>query len=191
MAQFEKLQELWQGQAGPAAAPEDTVKLTRSLASYGRRQDYINAAKALVIFAVLAAGARNSHPSPATIAGLSLVGIAAMVLVGLEWRAQRAIARLDFSAPSLGFVRSAIDRLLEQRAPARQYYWPFMGALVLGMNLVLWGVHRVWIRVLACALLFVAFETGSWVRRRRFELECRPLIDQLSALRTSLEEPRE
>jgi hypothetical protein len=27
-----------------------------------------------------------------------------------------------------------------------------------------------------------------WLRRKRFELMCRPLIDQLSALRSALEE---
>src|SRR3954447_5411716 len=191
MAQFKELQELWQGQAGPAVTPEDTARLTRSLGSYGRRQNLINSAKALVVAAVLAGAARNAHHSPAVLAGLSLVGVAAAVLIALEWRAQLAIARLDFSAPSTGFVRSAIDRLREQRAPGRRYYWPFMGALVIGMNLMLTGAHRWWLRAAASGAPFLAYELGMWVRRRRFELECRPLIDQLSAMESALEERAE
>ena len=33
-----------------------------------------------------------------------------------------------------------------------------------------------------------AYELGMWVRRKRLEGECRPLIEQLSAMQAALEE---
>ena len=188
MAQFEQLQDLWQGQQGPAVSAEDTLRLTRSLRSYDRRQRWISAAKTLIVGAVLAGSMERSKGSAAALAGLALVGLAAGALIIREWRDQRAIARLDFGTPSVGFIRSAMGKLTAQRDPWRRYYWPFMGTLVIAMNLMLTGKHRVWTRVASSAVPFLAYEFGMWVRRKRFELECRPLLDQLSAMRSALEE---
>lgn len=188
MAPFERLQELWQAQRGPAVSAEDSFRLMRSLQEYGRRQNYINAAKTAIILAVLTFSAAHSPISSPVVAGLVVVGAAAAALLIREWRSQRAIARLDFSAPSLVFVSSAIERLKAQRDPCRRYYWPFMGALVLGMNLMLTGTHRLWLRIIASGLPFLAFELGSRLRRKRFEVECRPLLNQLSAMRSAIEE---
>ena len=122
------------------------------------------------------------------IAGWGLIAVAVSMLLIREWRSQRAISRLEFDQPSLGFVQSTIDRLREQRDLHRRYYLPFMAAVVVGMNLTLPATNRFWMRLLVSALPFVAFEFGLWLRRKRFDLECRPLIDQLSAMRSALEE---
>ena len=53
MAQFEKLQELWQGQSGPAVSALDAAVLTRSLRAYGRRQQWVNSAKVVAVASVL------------------------------------------------------------------------------------------------------------------------------------------
>jgi hypothetical protein len=188
MASFEKLQELWQGQAGPAVSAADTLRLTRSLRDYGRRQNYINTAKALLVAAMMVWWLGRAHVPARAIAGFGLIGLAAAAVVIRDWRTQRAIARLDFSAPSLGFVQAAIHRLMQQRDPCRRIYWPFMASLVAGMNLALAPTHRWWLRAVASGLPFAAFELGMWVRRRRFDLECRPLLDQLAAMRSALEE---
>jgi hypothetical protein len=188
MAQFDQLQDLWQGQAGPAVSPEEALRVARSVRGYARRQRLIGAGKAVVIAAVLAGSIVRSQGNVPAIAGLALVGLAAAALLIRDWRDQRALERLDFSAPSVGFVRATIGRLLAQRDPFRRYYWPFMGAAVLATNLALAQTHRLWLRVVFSGLPFVAFEAGLWVRRKRFEAECRPVIDQLSALRSALEE---
>jgi hypothetical protein len=188
MAQFDKLQELWQQQGGPAVSDADAARLARSMSAYGRRQTWINSGKAVVVAAVLALAIVPMPLSPRVIAGFSLVAIAAAALIVREFRSQRALAKLDFGAPSLGFVRETIARLNDQRDACRRYYWPFMASMVIGMNLMLTGTHRWWLRGLASGLPFLAFEFGMWVRRRRFELECRPLLDQLSAMRHALEE---
>jgi hypothetical protein len=188
MAPFEELQELWQRQDAPPVPARDLALLSSSLRSYGRRQTYINAAKALIVTAVLAWSVSRVGVTWRTAAGFGLIGVAALAILARDWRGQRIIAQLDFSAPSLAFVRDAIARIDEQRRPLRGLYWPFMGALVIGMNLTLAGTHRLWLRLLASCLPFLAFEAGMWVRRKRFELECRPLIERLSAMRAALEE---
>ena len=188
MAEFEKLQELWQRQEAPAAPAGDAERIARSLRTYTRRQYAINVVKAILVAAVLAWSIGRTQPSTRVIAGYALIGLAALVLLVREWRSQNAISRLEFHQPSVGFVRSTIDRLREQRDSHRRYYWPFMASVVIGMNLMLAGSHRLWVRLAASGLPFVAFELGLWIRRKRFDLECRPLIDQLSAMRSALEE---
>ena len=71
----------------------------------------------LAVSAILAWATARLH-RPNQIAGLLLVGVAAGVLLILEWRNQRRIARLDFTVPSLPFVREAIDRLKAHSNPA-------------------------------------------------------------------------
>jgi hypothetical protein len=188
MAEFEKLQELWQRQEGPAVSAADAEGLARSLRAYGRRHYVINIVKALVIAAVLAWSINRVQPSMRVIAGWGLVGFAALVMVIHEWRIQRAISRLEFGQPSLGFVRSALDRLREQRDPRRRYYLPFMAAIVVGMNVTLPGTHRLWSRVVLSGLPFAGLELGLWLRRKWFDHECLPLLEQLSAMRSALEE---
>jgi hypothetical protein len=188
MAQFEKLQELWQQQGGSAVPAADAARLARSMSAYGRRQKWVNIGKTAIVSAVLAWTIGQTPLSPRAIAGFSLVAIAAAALIVREFRSQRALTKLDFGAPSLGFVRETIARLNDQRDSCRRYYWPFMGSIVIGMNLMLTGTHRWWLRAIASGLPFLAFELGLWVRRKRFDLECRPLLDQLSAMRSALEE---
>src|SRR5581483_5217635 len=112
MAPFEELQDLWQRQAEiPTTRLEDVNRLLRA---YGRRQNWINTAKAVVVGALLAACIVKAHSSPIRLAALIVIVLAAAAVMAREWRAQSAIARRDFSEPSLGFVTRTLDRLLEQ-----------------------------------------------------------------------------
>jgi hypothetical protein len=188
MAQFDKLQELWQQQSGPAVSAADAARLAQSMQAYRRRQAWINAGKTVVIAAVFAGTISRARLTPGAIVGFSLIGLAAAALLIREFRSQQAIASLDFGAPSLGFVRETIARLNDHRESIRRYYWPMMGSMVIGLNLILTGTHRLWPRILASGLPFLAFELGMRVRRRRFEVECRPLLEQLSAMRAALED---
>lgn len=187
MAQFEKLQELWQAQTAPSARVGDVLQLTRLLRAYGRRQSAINAAKGLIVTAVLVWSATHVPQTPRALAGIALIGLASLSLVVRDWRNQRDISRSDFSAPSLRFIEDRIARLREQRDPYRRYYWVLMGAVVTGMNLADMK-HGFWARVAFSALPFLGFEAGTAVRRKRYDVECRPLFEQLSAMRSSLEE---
>lgn len=186
MAQFEKLQDLWQRQS--AAPAIDAGHVVQMLRAYGRRQAYVIAAKAMVVTAVLAWGITRSEPSPRIIAGFVLVILGTAILLVREVRGQRAIARLEFGAASTGFVRSTMDRLYRQHAEARRSYWPFMVSMVLGLNLILSSAASLWARALASSLPFFAFELGMWVRRKRFEAESRPLVEQLTKLRAAFED---
>jgi len=108
------------------------------------------------------------------------------------------ISRLNFAEPSAAFVRTAIDRLMEQREPFRKYYWPFMLALVVAMNLMFWselGSRPRWSKYvwhfIGYALPFAAYPLGRELRIQRFEAECRPLVDRLVRMLEALEEHSE
>ena len=188
MDQLEQLQQIWQRQKAPPVPAADVERLTLSMKAYGRRQYVINIVKALLVAGVLAWSINRAQPSIRVIAGWGLIALAALVLLIREWRSQRAISRLAFGQPSLSFVQSTLARLREERDPHRRYYLPFMAAVIIGMQLTLADTQRFWVRLLASALPFAGFELGLWLRRKRFDIECRPLIDQLSALRSALEE---
>jgi hypothetical protein len=187
MAQFKELQELWQGQAGPPVSADEIAILTRCLRSYGRRQYWINSAKLVLSSTLLGWCMFRSQDSISAMAGVLLIAVAVAAMLTQDWRNQREIARLDFSAPSLGFVRGAIDRLMQQRDPFRQLQWPALGAIVIGVNLIL-EHSRPMLRISESLLPFAGYQAGMWVRRKRFEAECRPLIRQLQSMQAALEE---
>ncbi len=186
MARFEELQELWQRQ--PEVSPAQIADVTRSFRAYGRRQNWINTAKALIAGAILAACLFEARSSPVRMSGVLLISATAALIMARDWRNQRDIARADFSAPSVGFVNGAIDRLLAQRNLRRSFFWPLIAATVIGENLILSGTHRLWLRVAASVAPLAALELGLWVRRRRFDYECRPLLDQLRGIQAALED---
>jgi hypothetical protein len=194
MARFEDLQTLWQHQQPPVGRP-DTASITMALAKYGRRQNWITIAKVFAILAVIGWLIAHSRGSVWALCGVAATAALALVLITVEWRNQRAISRLNFAEPSAGFVRNAIDRLMEQREPLRKYYWPSMLFLVGVINLMFLGLprtesalRRFTSHVIGSALPFVAYELGRRVRIRRFEAECLPLVERLTALKRALEE---
>lgn len=185
MPRFEELQELWQAQ--PEIAPVRDAEIERLLRGYRRRQAWIYGAKALVAGSVAAAAVVATRTSIARLSGVLLVAAAAALLLARDWRNQRALARRDFAAPSLGFIEDTIGRLLAHRDIGRACYWPFLAALIAGENLVLEGTHSFWLRVAASVMPAGALEAGLWVRRRRFDHESRPLLEQLRAAKAALE----
>ena len=182
MAEFEKLQELWQQQPQPRMVSTDAAALTRAFAKYGRRQDWVNGAKLALIVMVIGWELRHLHWSAMALGGLAVVAAVAGTLLTMDCRSQRVISRLNFAEPSAAFVRSAIDRLMERRDPFRKYYWPFMLTLVAAVNLMFWNTlasspaawRYTW-HFVDSALPFAAYEAGRRIRIKRFEMECRPL----------------
>jgi len=195
MGQFEQLQELWQQQPQPHVARADGRALTRAFARYGRRQDWINLAKIVAIAAIMVWELARLRWSALSLAGVAILVAVAASLVAIDWRSQRVISRLNFAEPSAAFVRTAIGRLMEQREPFRKYYWPFMLSMVAAMNLMFWselGSRPTWTEYgwhfFGCALPFAVYQLGRRFRIRRFEAECRPLVDRLVRMLEALED---
>src|SRR6266566_6178855 len=98
MARFDELQTLWQTQPSAATSAFDAATLTGAFRRYGRRQDLINIAKSVLLAAVLVnAAVRLQHRPLMLAATIGILSICAMALI-VEWRIQRRIARLNFSA---------------------------------------------------------------------------------------------
>jgi hypothetical protein len=196
MAAFEELQTLWQQQR-PLDVATDTASLTKDLRTYGRRQHWISLAKLVVVSAVIVWELEHVR-SYWVLWGLAVVTVLAFVLLATEWRNQRSIARLNFTSPTTGFVRNAIERIMEQREPFGKYYWPFMLSMVGVLNAIDLNlprtmplVRRLASHVVSTTLPFVAYELARRVRTRRFEAECLPLVERLTALQRELEERSE
>ena len=137
MAQFEELQQLWQRQPQSAAPPHDAAALSHAFRRYGRRHDAIYFAKAVVICLSIFLLSLLRH-RPLAAFGASLTVFSGILFLVSDWRAQRAIARLNFAEPSVTFLRSALARLYAQRNPFRtRQFYVAMGGIWVGCNLVL------------------------------------------------------
>src|SRR5689334_16370882 len=196
MAPFDELQTLWQSQESPAVSRFDAAAAANAFRRYGRRQDLINTVKSLLIAAAFAQTAVTypRHPMLSFIMFLMLSsGVLALVS---EWRTQRAIAKFDFTAPSLAFVRGTLRRLRQQRNPlhTREFAICF-GMVFLGYNAIViasYGKSTMSERIIGHAIGFVLpaiiYLFGRAFRARRWEAECRPLVERLELLRATLEE---
>jgi hypothetical protein len=198
MAQFEELQQLWQRQPQSAAPPHDAVALSHAFRRYGRRHDAIYFAKTIVIGCLLIFLLSLLRHRPLAAFGASLTVFSGILFMVSDWRAQRAIARLNFAEPSVAFLRSALAQLSAQRNPFRTREFNIaMGGIWIGCNLVL-ATTEPYITLFSAlphfaystAIIFGAYALGRWVRRNRFEKECRPLIDRLEALLQTMEADR-
>ncbi len=194
MAHFEQLQSVWQAQPQPRALAFDPALTAAGFRRYGRRQDRINSAKLLLVASMLAWSAYMAR-SPWFVAGMLWIAAGAVLMIAMDWRKQRRIAGLDFSAPSLAFVQQAHLSLLAQRSPFRRQYWIFFLTVLGGFNIMFFGEAwsagrspRIAIHLAGSALCVAAICLGLFIRRKRFEAECRPLLNQLASLRASLEQ---
>ena len=195
MAEFEELQQLWQRQPRRATPLNDAAELTNAFRRYGRRHDLIYLGKTVVIaFQLILLLSLLRHPL--AIFGACLADFSAILFLVSDWRTQRAIARLNFAAPSLEFLRSAVARLEEQRNPFRsRHLFIALGGFWVGLGLMLADVWRQMpLPVLALAIItaapFLGYAQAVRIRRKRFEKRCRPLIERLESVLQTMEADR-
>ncbi len=193
MDQFEELQALWASQPVSDASGGQAATLAARLKRYGRREVSIGVVKLAVVSALLAPALwwLVGHPGISLFVTIGTAWCAASIVavLALQWAQQRAIARLDYAAASSDFVRTAIDVLQRHQASAVTHARLATGALVIGLNLVVFGAvagpavaPRVTAHLIGTALLLVAFAFGVSVRRKRAAATCGPLVRQLSDL---------
>ena len=195
MAQFEDLQQLWQRQPRRAMPLADAAALRHVFRRYGRRQDAINLVKTIVIASQLIFLLSQLRHRPLAAFGACLADFSAILFLISDWRAQRAIARLNFAEPSVAFLRSALARLYAQRNPfrTRQFLIAIAG-IWMGGNLMVANLgpdmtllSALSAHAVANVTMFAALFLGRWIRRKRFEKECRPLILRLEAVLQTME----
>jgi hypothetical protein len=197
MVPFEELQQLWQHQPSRRASvdPRETAALSHAFRRYGKRHDTLYAVKLIVIASLLALLPGRFWHQPLAAFAVCLAVFSGILFLIADWREQRAIARLNFAAPSLEFLRAAVARLQAQRNPfRRREFFIAMGGAWIGDNLIIvymWSSMSVTTALAAHASVtaaqFGAFSAALWIRRRRFERECGPLIASLTALLQTLE----
>lgn len=186
MVRFEDLQTLWQTQPSRAATPRQSAELTAAFRRFGRRHDLINLTKLFAIGIQLTTPAIYLRHRPQVLSGVCLAVFSSLVFLIRDWRAQRAVARLNFADPSTEFLHTALARLNALRDPFRnRAFYIMMAGVWVGMNLVIAGS---WIAHAATlAMPYVIYRFGRFVRRRRFACESQPLIDRLTAILATMD----
>jgi hypothetical protein len=196
MVPFEELKELWQSQPVALAEPDAqrAAELTAAFRRYGRRQNYINSVR-LGSLLVMIVWVLKANRTPLILSGLSLIVLGVSVYLFSDWRNQLGIARLNFTEPSLEFVRTTLKRLFGQRDPMRPHFWFLVVTLAGGMNLLVLAndarlapLERVAQHLSACAAPFAMYVLGLRIRGKRWRYECLPLVERLRAIERALEE---
>src|SRR5262249_37092149 len=136
MGQLEELQTLWQSQQPRTIDAAGAESLAGAFRRYGRRARWVFGIKLVLVAALVSWSLWRSRGSAPAIAGMLLIATMAGMLLFVDWRSQRILARLDFTGASLDFVRHSIAALEHQREPFRRYHWLFLGSLAAGENLI-------------------------------------------------------
>lgn len=199
MVRFEELQQLWQNQ--PQSQPPvetESRGMAGALRRFRRRQYVINAIKLVIIAWMTWFVLSRTGVSVLTVLGLGF-GLAGMMnAMAADWQIQSAIARLDFTRPSAGFIEATLERLRDPNAQFRRTGWLGVALLAGGINLMLAGssvteplTSRILSHTTATLLPFAAFAFGLKLRAKRYAIEYKPLVERLAAIKAALEEHAE
>ena len=194
MVEFDELRQLWQNQPQPAAAPSlDGRAIAEVLRRFHRKQTIINCLRASLLLFLATWAPLRAHLGIVNIFGVMFLVAGMTIFLVIDWRNQIGIARLDFTRPSAEFVESSIQRLHDMRYPFRRTFWLFIVSAVVGLNLISWHPGRGFPRMLlthvnATAFPFVAFWLGAKLRAKRFDLQCRPIMEKLVSMKRELRE---
>lgn len=194
MVRFEELQELWQNQPAQAPFGFDVRGLTEELRRFGHQQNWINGVKVASLAYAVVRLMMGSHGAPWAVCGTLLMSAGLVTYLVLDWRNQIGLSRLDFSSPSVEFIRHAQERLQHQLNPMRRVFWLLVVSVGGGFNLILLARHgatlaqRIGEHLFATALPFAAYVFGLKVRQFRFKRECGAVMERLDTLLQALEE---
>jgi hypothetical protein len=188
MAQFEELQQLWQQQPESAVTRHDAESLATDFHRFGRRQDLINFGKSVLLVVQFIYILAKMRYHPLRMFGATLVDICVVYFMIREWRNQRAVARLNFAASSVDFLQTAIARLRALRNPFKgRDFYILMGGFWVGCNLMLRADN--WLgRVVFSAIALLIYFPAVYLRGKRWDHECGPLVRRLEDLIDAAEE---
>jgi hypothetical protein len=192
---FEELQQLWQDQ--PQPEPQSVVAESRGMAAtlrrFRRRQYVFSGIKLAVIVWLAAFLLWRLGVSVLTVLGVGLVLAGMINPIVSDWRSQSAIARLDFTRPSVGFLDATLERLRDPNAPFRRAGWMGIAMVAAGANLMFEATlatetlpSRIASHAAFTLLPFAAFAFGLKVRATRYALEYKPLMERLDEHRAAL-----
>jgi hypothetical protein len=197
MVRFEELQDLWQNepQTQPPAVAAESRGMAAALRRFRRRQGVINRIKVVAIVSItwFLHSQLSVSVLPVLGQGLFLAGMITAIIT--DWRIQSAVARLDFTRPSVGFVDATLERLRDPNAPFRRTGWLGIALVAAGSNLMFAGPSaaealpaRIVSHTAATLVLFAAFAFGLKVRAKRYAMDDRPLVERLAAMKAALDE---
>ena len=200
MTRFEELQQLWQSQPQPEppVVAAESRGMAATLRRFRRRQYVFNGFKLMVVvwlgwFLLSRLG----------ISVLSVMGVG-LLLAGMinpmvsDWRSQSAIARLDFTRPSVGFLEATLERLRDPNDPNAPFHkagWMGIAMIATGANLMFagpWAPETLRLRIAYHTVItvvpFAAFTFGLKVRAKRYAMEYKPMVERLAAMKAALED---
>jgi hypothetical protein len=195
MVGFEELQELWQNQpqTQPPAVAAESRGMAAALRRFRRRQHVVNGIKLVAIVSITWCFHSRLGVSVLTLLGEGLFLAGMITAIITDWRIQSAVARLDFTRPSVGFVDATLERLRDPNAPFRRTGWLAIMVVAAGTNLMFVGPpatlpSRIVSHTAATLVLFAAFAFVLKVRAKRYAMDYKTLVERLAAMKAALEE---
>jgi hypothetical protein len=193
VVRFEELQQLWQNQPQPEppAMAAESRGMSAALRRFRRRQYVVNGIKLGVIVWLPWFFLSRLGISVLTVLGQGLLVAGIITAMAADWRIQSAIARLDFTRPSVAFLDATLERLRDPNAPFRRAGWMGIAMIAAGANLTFAGPSETGTlpsQIAVTLLPFAALAFGLKVRAKRYAMEYKPLVERLEAMKAALEE---
>jgi len=200
MTDIAELQKIWITNGDEVAkgskvpVPDSLIKKLKSLESF---QNRMNRVKILVLFVVLVSmvfilTAVKTY-SLITYLGFGVILTSVVIFMIYYLKNQFNISNLKFDQESISFTESTIKSLQKQISIFGIPAFIFFLSLVLGLNLMLWGLtenhsldEKINLYILDNVIMIISYFSGYRVRMWRTKREVVPVIDELLKMKNNL-----
>jgi len=200
MNDIAELQKIWMTKGDEVAngtevlVPDSLMKKLKSLESF---QNRINRLKMIVLLVVLVSMGfiltTVKTNSLITYLGFGVIIVSVVIFMIYYLKNQFKISNLKFDQESIGFTESTIKSLQKQISIFGTPAFVFFLSIVLGLNLMLWGLsenhsmdEKVNLYILDNVIVIVSYFIGYRVRKWRTKREVLPVMDELSKVKDHL-----
>jgi hypothetical protein len=168
--------------------PETMIEKLKKLESLQNRVNMIKIVVMLAAFGLIAYSLSNlSHITWHVYVGFGIILLASVCFMGIYFKNQFAIKKLDFTADSLTFSENAVHMLQKQNSIFNVPFRIFVLVLVLGANVMISGMDTgsydsFMVHIKITFLIAVSALLGLQVRKWRIRKEVEPLIAALGEI---------
>lgn len=188
--ELKELQDLWQGQKASPRDIQELIGELNGLEAKLRKEKR----KLLVLFPttmlVLIALLAILPKAPLYIAGISLIGLAMLMVLFLSYRNSFPPVSQQQDMSNEVFLQETIDKLMARKLLTSRYMWIYTALLVLGLNIGYIDVLSeagLTFRILGHGFVSIFLPIGNYFaikkRMAKYEEELDPLIEQLESLK--------
>ena len=195
MDELHELQAIWQGHKPDADINPDTDKITDSILGKIKQTEKkvfrINMAKTILVSTLIITllwSLRNIQ-SLLVWMGMGIIAVSTLTMMIIYWRIQFKSSDLNHDLPQNEFIDDTISQMKGAHVKFVKLFRVFVLLLIVGINLLYADLLKemdMQTRLLfhggVTVFLVIVFALGLIIRRKKFNREFHPLINELKSL---------